>query len=581
MTKAVDILLLAVVCYFVYFGNLARHEYIETEGLRATVVAEMLERDGYPMPTVHHAPYLNKPPLYAWTEVALARRIGEFNEQIARIPSALSGCALVLLMYCLGERWIGRGAGLAAGAFTLLCPTIADFAVRAELDLPFSFFCTCNIVLTFAALRTRGVRAACFWIAAYALALIAAMWKGPHSLIFMWLVLFGQGFVRKDWRWLRSLPQWAGLAATLGVLIWWTRALSAFAGPSNVGNIAAIELLARLVPYRLEHLTGIFTFIPMVLVITLPASVFVVLTFSRRVRHAATGDPIIEPPSMAMPVRLKACATGWWGWMRHDELRTTLAIWIVPCLLFMLWAPAKATRYSIPLFPPLILLATFMLVRLEGVAESGDGDRSSEKEPPITRNVWRWMFGVFAAVGVFAIVRLAVGFAGKTFGLGSVDAWRPWAFLAAGCLVPFAIEWLRLGGRSMRARLILLLVVLLGCQPVVHDVWWPVRVKHDSQRATAERIDEIVPTGAHVYILGVHEFHDVAIYAETPFDFVPTLDVALARAKQLDPNATTAYAMFRTDEAEELTAGTTAKYETVFDFDRLGKDNKLVKVESP
>jgi 4-amino-4-deoxy-L-arabinose transferase-like glycosyltransferase len=137
--RALDILLLVLVCYLVLFANLDRHEYIKTEGLRAIVATEMLERDGWSMPTVHHQPYLNKPPLYAWTTVWLSRQADGLTEQIARIPSALAGTALVLLMFALAERWIGRGTGLVAATFTLLCPTIADYAVRAELDLPFSF----------------------------------------------------------------------------------------------------------------------------------------------------------------------------------------------------------------------------------------------------------------------------------------------------------------------------------------------------------------------------------------------------------------------------------------------------------
>jgi 4-amino-4-deoxy-L-arabinose transferase-like glycosyltransferase len=520
--RALDILLLVLVCYLVLFANLDRHEYIKTEGLRAIVATEMLERDGWSMPTVHHQPYLNKPPLYAWTTVWLSRQADGLTEQIARIPSALAGTALVLLMFVLAERWIGRGTGLVAATFTLLCPTIADYAVRAELDLPFSFFCTANLVLTLAALRGRGLAREPVWLAAYAFALIAAMWKGPHSLIFMWLTLFGWSLVQRDWRWLRSPAQWVGLLATLAVLIWWTRALSAFAGASEVGSIAATELITRLVPYRLSSVLEIFTFIPMVLLIAIPGSIFAAMSFSRRVRHGATGTAIVEPPSQALMTRIKCLVSGWWGWMRADPVRTRLAVWIVPMLLFMLWAPAKAPRYTIPLLPPLLLLATLVAARLE------TGPQTTERGPQLAGRVWRGVFAVLGIVALAATVRLVAGLAGFDGGIGRANAWRPWAFLAVGAAIPLIVEVTHAGGRTLRTRAMLLLAVLLAGQPVLHDVVWPRRVANDSQRATAKRIDELVPAGERLYVLGNHEYHDVAIYADTPFEFAKSADDALA-----------------------------------------------------
>ncbi len=561
MQRLLEILLLLVVCYLAFFTTLKRHDYIKTEALRAIVVDEMLERDGLTMPTVHHTPYLKKPPLYAWITTLLARQAGGLDEQLARLPSAVCGTLFVLLMYLLGERWIGRDGGLTAGAFALLSPTIADYAVRAELDLPFSFFCAVNMALTLTALRARGVVAGLCWLLAYAAALTASMWKGPHVLIFMWLTLLAYGGLTRSWRFLKSPAQWIGLAATLGVLVWWTAALSAFAGPSTVGRSAALELLVRLVPHKAGHLVEFVTFLPMLVIITLPASAFMLLGFRRDVR---TSCGLAAAPATA--------ATGVWPtlrnwWRAHwaQEHTRMMVLWLVPSLAFMLWAPAKAPRYSIPLFPPIFLLAALVAVRLNPVTDS--------TRRHVDR-VWRVFFGALAAAGIFGLVRMIAGFFGLNFGLGDADAWRPWAFLAVGGLIPLTVDLVYRGRRMLRARLIVTLAAILGLQPVLHDVWWPLRVRHDTQRPAAEQIDETVPAGTRLFVLGDHEYHDTAIYAATPLKFAASLDDALAQA-----GGERAYAICPADEVEELTEDAAARHEVLFHFDRLGEDHLCLLVQ--
>jgi len=594
LQRLADILLLVVVCYLVFFGYLSDHKFIKTEGLRAVVVQEMRTRDGFTMPTVHLQPYLNKPPLYAWTTTWLSRQMDRFDEEVARLPSAAAGTGLVMLMYLLGERWIRRGAGLAAATFTLLCFTVTEYSVRAELDMPFTLFCTCNIVLTHAALRARGTREFALWLAAYAFALLAAMWKGPHSLIFMWLFMIGWSLVRirvsgsaggaswwrrqlaalrADMYWLRRPGQIVGAVLCLGTLVFWTRNLSQFAGAGAVGYTAAIELLARLVPHRLDHLLDLLMFLPMLLVITLPSSAFAVFTFFSKTRMLAWGrDRRWHGGTTFWPMLGNGLLT-WWLWMRRGVRRQRLAAWIVPTLLFMLWAPAKSPRYCLPVFPPIILLGTLVALRL-------DEDRTHDGQgPAASTRVWRTLFALIAGLGVLGVAGLALALARMDVA-GVTASWRPWAFLAIGCMLPLTVELLHPRGRSLRTRLILSLVALLAWQPIVHEVWWPLRIARESQRATAQRIHEIVPVGARLYVLGVHEYHDVAVYAITPFEFAHSLDDALARARALAPETDRAYAIFRTDETEELTSGATAQYTVLFNFTRADKDNVCVEIRS-
>jgi 4-amino-4-deoxy-L-arabinose transferase-like glycosyltransferase len=585
LKRLVDILILLIVCYLVFIGYLDDHRFIKTEGLRALVVKEMLERDGLTMPTVHYEPYLNKPPLHAWCTTWLARQFGYFNEKVARLPSAVAGAALVLLMYVLSECWIGRGAGLVAATFTLYCPTIADYAVRAELDMPFSLFCALNIVCTFAALRAKGVRAGLMWLSAYAFALAAAMWKGPHSLIFMWMTLIGWSVIhldrsrprrlgsllRGELSWLVSPGQVLGLFLCLMVLVKWAQALSAFAGPGRVSRMAAIEALDRLIPHKAVHLLEMVVFIPFLAIIAVPASVFAVLTFSRRLRLALWGEHPAEVIGKTVWGRGWSLRRGWGAWMCRSVRRRALLAWLLPSLLFMLWAPAKSPRYTIPIFPPIILLGAMVAIRLEeDPAQDGCAPRMATR-------VWRAFFTLLTLAGLAGVVGLVLALLKVDVG-GLTRTWRPWAFLAIGGALPLAVELLQPARRSLNTRVILSLVALLAIQPVLRDIWWPLRVAGEPSVELVEQIDDAVPNGQYLYVLGVHEYHDLAIYADTPFVFAYSLDDVLARARDIEPATDRAYAIFRTDETDELTANAQSKYEVLFHFERQDRDNVLVEI---
>ena len=565
LNRFLEILILLAVCFLTFFVNLHRHRYIETEGLRAVVVEEMLPREGFTMPTVHQAPYLNKPPLYAWTTTALARCAGRFDEQIARLPSAVCGTLFVLLMYFLGERWIGRGGGLPAAVFALLSPTVEDYAVRAELDLPFGFFCTACMALALTALRNAGARGAVFWISAYFFGLIASMWKGPHCLVFMWLTMIGYSRLTRDWSFLRAPAQWIGLAGTLAVLFWWADALSAFAGAANVRRAAGIELLARLAPWRGDHFLSILTFPAFLFLITVPSSALASLSIRSSVRTAAglTARDLVA--SGTAFDRFKQRFAEWWTSMKAHPLGLRVCAWLVPNLIFMTVAPAKSPRYAIPVFAPIFLMGGWIVLSLDA-ARSTDAGRYATR-------VWRRFFGILALIGTIALARVAAGIADWDLPIGRAQNWQPGLILGLGCVIPLICDLTRRGGRSLRARLLVILLTLLCAQPALHGVVWLRRAAGDSQREVCGRIDALVPEGQRLYVLGQHEYPDTQIYSRRCFQFVESIDAALARC-----GADRACAILRADEVEELTAGAGASYAVVFEFELADKRNLFIEI---
>lgn len=563
MRQFAEITLLTAIATLVFFTGLGRYQYIKTESLRAIVVDEMLDRDGLTMPTAHETPYLKKPPLYAWTTTTIARAVGTFNEFIARVPSAVSGVLLVLLMYGLGEWWISRGAGLCAGVLTLLTPTIADYAMRAELDLPFSLFCTIAIASALAAMDNRR-GGQLLWIIAYVAALAGSMWKGPHALIFLWLAMLAYARWTRRWAFLRSPAQWAGCVVVLGLLVWWTIALSAFAGSGSVGKAAGIELFVRLVPHSVNDFVSIILFPIVYIAVTLPASALALSTLDPAVQRACGLPQTQSPVGAGLWQRLKM----WWQALRADRLGVMLAAWAGYSFVFMAVAPGKSPRYTIPIFAPVILLGAWAAKR----SEATDVNQKARKR---IDNVWRGMFTVIGILGIAA----AACFTAAMFGvtpewLGGATARWAWLVMAAGWIVAGAAERVLPSARRLNGRLILLLLVFLTFQPVLKQIWWPAREQADSQTPVIAQLDEHIPGVEPIFVLGNREYPDTQLYSHRRFVFADSIDEALNRSRER-----TAYCVTRTKELEELTRDAKAKFKEVFHFDRSGHDNVLIKIE--
>ncbi|MCC7291238.1 MAG: glycosyltransferase family 39 protein [Phycisphaerales bacterium] len=513
--------MLLVVCLLHFFLYQGRFDFIETEGLRAIVPYEMLERGGPSMPTVHHRPYVNKPPLYAWTTTLLAQALGRFDEQVARLPSSISATLLVLLLYAVGRRWGGGVTGLAAAALALTNLTVLDYGFRAELDMPFTFLLTAAFLLLWPALKGRGASAMACWIGAYALATAAAMWKAPHSLIFMGLGLLTYARVKRRWRWMIHPGNLIGAALSLVVLGAWLMKVLGYAGGKRVGTAAGSEVVNRLAP-SVGDLLSIPLF-PLILgVVTLPASVFLVASFWEG------GAVRVEAAGTAWR-RARSKLVAWWTWAARDPFAEFLLLMLLPNLVFLAIAPAKSARYALPMFPLLLLLCGWMA---GGGATGGRGDRASAEGLPLERGVC----GVFSALKWIGLATcgaaLLIGVAPAAWmakaPLGPAWAW--WALGLGGLLASAvgrgsatrAIRGADAAHANGRANSVgaAFLLLSVGCAPIISEVWWPARVRSDSQRAAAARIDAIVPDGEPVFVLGRQEFPDTAFYSNRSFHWI-------------------------------------------------------------
>ena len=147
------------------------------------------------------------PPLFfvlAW----FADLLGH-DSSLMRLPSLLAGLALVPVVYALGLRTAGRGAGLLGACLVALSPFLVFYATEARSYGVALLLATLSTLALVTALQTRERR----WWAVYALASCLALYT-HYTTVFVLAAQGGWALVacREQWRPLVAANVAAGLA---------------------------------------------------------------------------------------------------------------------------------------------------------------------------------------------------------------------------------------------------------------------------------------------------------------------------------------------------------------------------------
>jgi 4-amino-4-deoxy-L-arabinose transferase-like glycosyltransferase len=227
-----NLLLLSALCCALYIPGLTNQGLSNwQEAQRALVAREMQSRDEWLVPTVDGRPYLAKPPMIYWCQLAIARArataTGEFD---LRLTVALAGWAGVLATYLVARRLLaGFGAipgvspdaaSLWAAAFTATGFLYMRSSRIGELDILLAPFCTVAIGAIFEAWRSaaeqRGRALGWIILAAFAGA-GAALSKGPPALLPIALAAYGgMALLRANEQREDTAPPARGAGAAIG-----------------------------------------------------------------------------------------------------------------------------------------------------------------------------------------------------------------------------------------------------------------------------------------------------------------------------------------------------------------------------
>ena len=177
--------------------------------------------------------YSQKPPLYYWLAALVGFPAGRMTETLARLPSALSGMALLLVTLRLGAGLFPRspstggarraGPGLWSAALLLTVFRFAHLARRVQLDVMLALFEVLALLAFWR--RESGVslgRANIAWL--HAAMGLAVLTKGPVGLMPILVIAAYLAWEKRLSELRPLLPAWAAVLSLGPALVWFAGA---------------------------------------------------------------------------------------------------------------------------------------------------------------------------------------------------------------------------------------------------------------------------------------------------------------------------------------------------------------------
>ncbi len=311
-----------------WFGTLGiRPLYKADESRYGEISREMAAGGDWVTPRLNGFKYFEKPPLQYWTTAAAFALVG-VHDWSARLWTALTGFAGLILVFCYANLLFGRPTGFYAAAILAGSPLYALLGQYNTLDMGVTFFLSAAI-FAFAAGHMLVFWAAC------ALAVLSKGLIGivlPLGAVFLYMV------IARDWSIVRRIRPFAGPALFLAIAAPWFVAVSA-ANPEFAHFFFVQEHFQRFTTEM--HGRGA------------PAWYFVAVL-------AAGMAPWLIPLGAGLyrPIR------------SGHRAELLLLIWAAVVLLFFSASHSKLSSYILPAFPALAVLAARTLERRQLAVQS-------------------------------------------------------------------------------------------------------------------------------------------------------------------------------------------------------------------
>jgi len=389
LRDAVVLALLIGLFFALFLGS--RPLSVPDEGRYVEIPREMVTTGDWLTPRLNGIKYFEKPPLFYWFEAFLIRLFGlsEWSVRIGPAFFALFGC---LAVYSAGARLFGRRTGILSAG--VLATSILYFALSRliSLDMPVSVLLTAALLSFLLGTREPdgSTRRLFFW-GFYAFAAMATMTKGLIGIVFPGMIIVTWMLIMNEWRILRSMHLFSGLALFLLIAAPW-HLLAGRENPEFFDFYFVREHFQRYLTKVHHHYKPAWFYIPILIGGMFPWSVFLM----QAVRHAV-------PPNS-------------WKERKHHTSEIFLLLWALLILLFFSASSSKLIPYLLPVLPPLALLI--------GKYLSDSWDRNA---------LWGFRAGSIAyavvsaaiAVGLFLLHRYVpeVGSMGMTSALWTVALW--------------------------------------------------------------------------------------------------------------------------------------------------------------
>jgi 4-amino-4-deoxy-L-arabinose transferase-like glycosyltransferase len=308
--------LLAAGLFFARLGELPLID--PDEGRNAEVAREMAASRAWLVPTFNEVPYLDKPALY-FNAVALSLAVFGPTEAAARVPSALSGAALVGVMFAFCRRAYGERTAALAVVVLATTPLVVGFARLVIFDLPLALFTAVAILAGYLAEEPPGAARRPWLLLGAASSAIATLIKGPVGFLVPGLVLGVFHLADRRPAALRRLLGPTNLLLFLAMVLPWLAALVR-AEPDFLHYGLVEETLRRYVTPALRRTEPVYYYAPVLLLASYPWSALL-------------------PEAAVAAWRARA------RWTRADRL---FVVWATVVVLFFSGSQSKRPGYVLP-----------------------------------------------------------------------------------------------------------------------------------------------------------------------------------------------------------------------------------------
>lgn len=326
----VELLLVLALCYLFFFYGLAAFGLVGADEPRyAQVAREMLQHHTWVTPTLYGNVWLEKPVLYYWGAIVSYKIFG-VSDWAARLPGAVFATCMVAWIYVFTRR-LRPGSQLDAVVATCSTAFVFAFARAASTDIGLVAWLTIALLSWWGFYESarRG------WLLVFYAALgLATLAKGPVAIALAAMVIVVFLFIRRDWpAILRTLWTPGILLCALVTLPWYLAAQHA--NPGFFREFFLEHNLNRFATNRFQHRQHFWYYIPVLVLATLPWTLFVLAALVRGVRALrASGE---------------------------DALVGFLSLWVLVPVVFFSVSQSKLPGYILPAIAPCGLLVALYL----------------------------------------------------------------------------------------------------------------------------------------------------------------------------------------------------------------------------
>lgn len=188
---AIAALVVAAVMLFSGLGSVPLMQ--PDEGRNAEVAREMMVSSSWLVPTLEGHPYLDKPAAY-FAAVALSLRVFGVNEWGARMPSALCGLVILILLYAFARQQYDRATAALAVIVVATTPLMFAFSRIVIMDIALAVCTVAAILASFVAedgkepdRRWHAAGAACAGLGMLVKGPVGALVPAAVLVVFFWV----------------------------------------------------------------------------------------------------------------------------------------------------------------------------------------------------------------------------------------------------------------------------------------------------------------------------------------------------------------------------------------------------------